>query len=150
VEHASRVLNRAWYAARGVCSFLGVPLLVNGVAAGVMTCMTRSPRAWAPEDVAHAEVLSATAAVAIRNARLHGETQERLSRLRGLTALDRMVTSPEALEQALDRVAETTVEFLGAEVARIWVIDAAAARLRLAVTRSRDPQESVAVAEPLA
>jgi signal transduction histidine kinase len=66
-----RVRNRAWFAAEGIRSFLGVPLVVEGTAVGVMAGMTRAPRGWSTDDVDSAEALGTLAGVAIRNARLH-------------------------------------------------------------------------------
>jgi signal transduction histidine kinase len=71
--------------------------------------------------------------------RLAGETEERLARLRGLTALNDVVTSSEDPQQVLERVAETAVQLLRADVARIWVVEQAEDCLRLATTRSREP-----------
>jgi GAF domain-containing protein len=141
VQHDARVFNRAWFDVQGVRSYLGVPLLVNGAAIGVMACMTRTRRTWSADDIEYGEALATAAAVAIRNARLHGETQERLARLRGLTALDHVATSAEDLQRVLERVVETSVALLGAEVARIWVVDPPAARIRLTAARSRDPED---------
>ena len=136
-----RVCNRAWLEIQGVTSYLGVPLLANGVAIGVMACMTRTRRTWSAEETEYGEALATAAAVAIHNARLHGETQERLARLRGLTELNHVFTSSEDLQQVLERIVETSVELLRAEVARIWVVDPATARIRLTAARSRDPEE---------
>jgi len=65
------------------------------------------------------------------------ETQERLARLRALTALSLVVTSSEDLQRALDRIAEASVELLRVDVARVWVIDQPNGCIRLAACRSR-------------
>src|SRR5688572_2523236 len=50
VRHDPRVSNRPWLDAQGIASYLGVPLLVNGAAIGVMACMTRTRRTWSADD----------------------------------------------------------------------------------------------------
>src|SRR5213594_4590330 len=81
-----RFRERAWAQAEGLLSFVGVPLMLDDVPIGVLLCWTRHRRDFTSDDVALAQALATSAAVGIRNARLHEETQLRLRHTETLVA----------------------------------------------------------------
>jgi signal transduction histidine kinase len=62
-------------------SWLGVPLLAEGRAIGLVTLVKQAPGFFTPEQVKLAEAVAAPASVAITNARLFGEVQSNRKRL---------------------------------------------------------------------
>jgi GAF domain-containing protein len=93
-----RVVNADWFRAEEIESFLGVPLRVGDDCLGGLACMRRSPRDWSRAEIALAETLGVLAAVAIRNARLFGESERRRRTAEALAEIGRV------LAQALDPV----------------------------------------------
>lgn len=63
-------------------SWLGVPLIAEGKAIGLVTLMRRAPGSFGPEELKLAEAVAAPASVAISNARLYGEVLSGRSRLK--------------------------------------------------------------------
>jgi signal transduction histidine kinase len=66
-------------------SWLGVPLLVEGQAIGLVTLVKSAPGFFTQEQVKLAEAVAAPASVAIANARLFGEVQSNRKRLETLS-----------------------------------------------------------------
>jgi signal transduction histidine kinase len=130
LERDERVWNRAWYAGQGLVSFLGAPLIVDGAAVGFMGCTTRTPRAWSDDDVDTAEALAMTAAVAIRNARLHAETRAQLTHNETLLAVARAANSTLDFAEAMRRVARAVGKALGADMVGAYLPDAEGKILR--------------------
>ncbi|MBI4607809.1 MAG: GAF domain-containing protein [Candidatus Rokubacteria bacterium] len=129
-----RLRNRAWMMAEGLVSFLGVPLLIEDAPVGILAAMSRQPRDFSPEDVALAEALAAPAAIAIRNARLYHQAEERARKLTALSALTRLITSATDSQQVFHAVAQAAATLLGARMARVWVDDPASGGLRARVS----------------
>ena len=74
-------------ASEGFVSLLGLPLLLESELVGVLTSSSRERHEFTPEELALGEALATSAAVAIRNARLYEETQERLRHTETLVAV---------------------------------------------------------------
>jgi signal transduction histidine kinase/putative methionine-R-sulfoxide reductase with GAF domain len=81
VQQDRRLEKRAWFKAEGFASLLCVPILLDDEVIGILACMTREHREFRAPEVALAEALTASAAVAVRNARLHTETVRRLDEI---------------------------------------------------------------------
>jgi putative methionine-R-sulfoxide reductase with GAF domain len=81
VHEDPRVRNRTWFDAEGVRSVLLVPILLDTSPIGIIACMTRTRREFAPEEVKLAAAVAAPAATAVRNAALYAEALERLEEI---------------------------------------------------------------------
>ena len=81
VQQDPRLEKRAWFKAEGFVSLLCVPILLGEEVIGILSCMTRQRREFRSPEIALAEALTASAAVAVRNARLHAETVRRLAEI---------------------------------------------------------------------
>src|SRR6266853_3731792 len=81
VQQDRRLEKRDWFKAEGFASLLCVPILLDGDVIGILSGMTRQRREFRAPEVALAEALTASAAVAVRNARLHSETVRRLAEI---------------------------------------------------------------------
>ncbi len=132
-----RLKNRAWFEAEGLCSLLGVPLLLGEVPVGILACLTRTRREWSPEEVALAQALATPAAVALRNAQLYEEAQTRLAQMRGLTELSQLVTASLDFQKVLDSVVQAALDLIRGDLARLWVVEEETATLRLAAIKAR-------------
>jgi signal transduction histidine kinase/DNA-binding response OmpR family regulator len=71
---------RVLQARHGFRAMLAVPLLRDGVAVGVISPVRRTPRAFAPDEIALVEAFASQAVLAMENVRLFKETQFALSR----------------------------------------------------------------------
>src|SRR5262245_13562962 len=116
--------DRAKYAdhfrEEGLASFLGVPLVLQSQAVGVLVAGSRTRHAFAPDEVALAEALSASAAAAIRNARLYEETQERLRQTETLLTVSRAVGATLDVAEVARRTLRELVRALGADLGGAW------------------------------
>ncbi len=121
---ASSVENPAGVLQEGLVGFLGVPLVLEETVVGVLTAATREPRELTPEEVTLVEALGRSAAVAIWNARLHAETEERLHQTQSL--LGRLAASEAEYRDLFDNVID--IVYLHDFEGRILAINAAAMR----------------------
>ncbi|MDH3674301.1 MAG: PAS domain S-box protein, partial [Anaerolineae bacterium] len=81
------------YAATGTRSWLGVPLCIGPRTIGILTIDKREPDFYSEAHAKTALAYAAQAAVAIENARLHSETQQRAQQLAVMHELDRAISA---------------------------------------------------------
>ncbi|MBI3635384.1 MAG: GAF domain-containing protein, partial [Candidatus Rokubacteria bacterium] len=105
-------------------SFLGVPLVLEDIVVGILTVATREPRHFTDDEVTLTEALARSAAVAIWNARLYEETQERLAQTETLLNVSQAVTSTLNGAEVARRTARELVRALGADIAAAWMLNA--------------------------
>jgi len=117
-----RFRERAWAQAEGLVSFVGVPLMLDDVPIGVLLCWTRQRREFAAEDVTLAQALATSAAVGIRNARLHEETQLRLRHTETLVAVSQALGATLDLTEVLRRATREMVRALGGDTGVAWLL----------------------------
>jgi signal transduction histidine kinase len=100
-------------------SFLGVPILLRGVAYGNLYLTEKDGGDFTEEDEELVQLLAAQAAVAVENTRLY-EASTRWSRqLESLTEVGNALAAEVELTRLLDLVAERLRELLGARVVAI-------------------------------
>lgn len=126
-----RLRNREWMKAEGIISFLGVPLLREDASVGILTCMSRERRDFSPPEVTLAEALATQAAIAIENARLHGEirgqaraAEERNRQLQFLHEVARAISAERDLDRLLQAIVTSATGLLGATYGALAVFDA--------------------------
>jgi signal transduction histidine kinase len=117
-----RFRERAWAQAEGLVSFVGVPLMLDDVPIGVLLCWTRQRREFAANDVSLAQALATSAAVGIRNARLHEETEQRLRHTETLVSVSQAVGSTLDLSEVLRRATREMVRALGGDTGIAWLL----------------------------
>src|SRR5512134_2447635 len=61
VMQDTRVRNRSWFEAQGIRSVMLVPILLDTSPIGIIACMTRARREFAPDDVKLAAAVAAPA-----------------------------------------------------------------------------------------
>jgi len=112
--------HREAYRRGGYRAFLGVPLLLGPQVLGVLSIRTRRAQGFSSEDLALATAFAAQAAIALENARLYRQAQERADKLKIFSALTRLITSAPDRRRVAEAVAGTTTALLGAATTRIW------------------------------
>jgi signal transduction histidine kinase len=117
-----RFREREWAQAEGLVSFVGVPLVLEHTPIGVLLCWSRQRRDFQQEEVALAQALGTSAAVGIRNARLHEETELRLRHTETLVSVSQAVGSTLDLSEVLRRTTREMVRALGADTGMAWLL----------------------------
>jgi GAF domain-containing protein len=117
-----RFRERAWAQSEGLLSFVGVPLMLDDVPIGVLLCWTRQRREFTSDDVTLAQALATSAAVGIRNARLHEETQLRLRHTETLVAVSQALSATLDLTEVLRRATREMVRALGGDTGVAWLL----------------------------
>ena len=111
-RNAGRRRGAHWSSSDGPVggSWMGVPLRAAGEVTGLCAVESDPPRAFSEEEVGWAEAIIAQAAVAIQNARLHGELRRHAADLERRVA-ERTHDLSEAKEEA-ERANRAKSEFL--------------------------------------
>lgn len=110
-------------------SLLSVPIILYTVnkLIGVLNLQTRETRTFASEEIRFAETVCGQIAIAIENARLYAQTDEKLrEKVNQLTTLQRVgasIASSLDLEQVLEMIARHAAELSGADKAAIFQLD---------------------------
>jgi signal transduction histidine kinase/CheY-like chemotaxis protein len=117
-----RFREREWAQSEGLVSFVGVPLVLEHAPIGVLLCWSRQHREFQSDEVALAQALGTSAAVGIRNARLHEETELRLRHTETLVSVSQAVGSTLDLSEVLRRTTREMVRALGADTGMAWLL----------------------------
>jgi signal transduction histidine kinase len=87
----------------------------------VLACLSRQRRDFGSDDVALVQALGTSAAVGIRNAQLHEQTELRLSHTQTLVAISQAVGSTLDLSEVLRRTTREMVRALGGDTGVAWL-----------------------------
>jgi signal transduction histidine kinase/CheY-like chemotaxis protein len=120
-----RLQERDWAKSEGLVSLIALPLLLDDLPVGVLVAVTRTRREFQREETALAEALATSAAVAIRNARLHEETELRLRHTETLVSISQVIGSTLELSEVLRRTTREMVRALRADMGVAWLINPA-------------------------
>jgi len=123
VQEDPRLANRPWFAAEAFASLLCVPILLDDGVIGILSCMTRVRREFSAADVALAEALTASAAVAVRNARIHAEALRRLEEIEAFQRVASAALSSPDLVTALGAVVREIRALLRSDGAACSVVN---------------------------
>ncbi|HYS18881.1 MAG TPA: GAF domain-containing protein [Candidatus Binatia bacterium] len=121
VQAQPRVKYTAWLEGEGFVSFLGLPLFFESELVGILTILYRQRHVFTPEEQALGEALATSASVAIRNARLYEQTQERLRHTETLLAVSQDASATLELNEILRRTTRAMVRALGADTGGAWL-----------------------------
>ena len=111
------------FAAMGIRSWLGVPMLVGGRPVGMITLDKCQPGFYTEEHAKLAQAFAAQAAIAIENARLFEEEKRRVAQLRTISEVGRHIASILDLDELLHRVVNLLVEVFGYYYANVLMVD---------------------------
>jgi len=109
---------------------LAVPLKVEDRVIGALGVGDAAGRVFDDEQIRTVEAFGAQAALALRNARLHGESEQRRREAEVFARLVRKVSASLDLTDVLQQVAEAARELCGADMARIALRDGGPDRMR--------------------
>ena len=116
--------TREWIAQAPYRAVLAVPLQVKGRIIGAFAAGDRLGRVFGADEVRLAEALADHAAVALENARLYREAEERRREAELLAAVARVVNASLDLDTVLGRVTAAAKDLCNADLARIALWDA--------------------------
>jgi GAF domain-containing protein len=129
-------------------SELAVPLKVKGRVIGVLDVMSDRLNAFDESDMAVLQSLAHQAAVAIDNARLFGEVEQRVKELEVLYHADEELYSYLDLGQVLQALVDVAVDTLQAGKSSVMVWDAAQENLTMRYARGFDPHTMTTMCFP--
>ena len=139
--------HREAYRRGGYRAFLGVPLLLGDQVVGVLSIRTRRTQGFSSEDLAIATAFAAQAAIALENARLYRQAEERAEKLKTFSALTQLMTSAQDSGHVVEAVARASTTLLGATATRIAVADPLERVLRDQGGFGIDPQVNEVIAD---
>ena len=150
VQYPGSAANQARNAYR---SAIVIPLMQGGTAIGVLTVTHHAEdRPFTEQQVALLEAFADQAVIAIANARLFEELQDRTAELaraveqqRALGEIGRAVSSSLDLEQVLATIVANAVRLSGAAGGVIYEYDDAAGELQVRATTTLDPDVEAAL-----
>jgi GAF domain-containing protein/CheY-like chemotaxis protein len=113
-------------------SYLGVPIIVDGAAQGVISVQSKEREGVYTED--HQRLLSTIAAnvgVALQNARLFNETKEALEQQIATAEVLKVISqSPTDVQPVFDAIAERAMTLCGAHTGAVTLLDGESVHLR--------------------
>ena len=118
-----RVSAPAFCRRHGLTSFYGLPIVLDGALLGVLALTGRAPFRFTPEDHELLETFVAQAAVAIRNARLYKQIEQRLQETRAVLAVAQSLASSLDATEIARRAAREVTRFLGGDTSIFFEID---------------------------
>jgi signal transduction histidine kinase len=118
------------FPAMGVRSLVATPLVRNGVAIGIIQLRHAEPRPFTDKQIALLETFAAQAVIAIENARLFKELQERtealtksVGQLTALGEVGQAISSTLDLETVLKTIVSRAVQLTGLDAGAIYEYD---------------------------
>ncbi len=111
--------NPAIYRRLGVVSLIGVPLIIEGEALGILNFFTKEEREFTFEEIEFLMTLAGQAAVAIHNARLYDENERRRDEAEELASIARSLTETLDLKAIGERVVSSVVKLFGVKGATV-------------------------------
>ena len=126
-----------------VRSILAVPLRLGEKVTGMLSVQSYKPYAYTEDDKTLLEMLAASAAIAIENARLYAETFLRLKELEAVNHISTALRAAKTVEEMLPSLLDETLQIVGSDSGKIWLYDPAGGVLREKVKRGwfKDLQE---------
>ncbi|HET9490746.1 MAG TPA: GAF domain-containing protein [Methylomirabilota bacterium] len=105
-------------------SFIIVPLMARGRTLGALSLVSgQAGRRYGPEDLALAEDLARRASLAVDNARLYTESEQRRRIAEALTATGRLLSQTLNVEEVAQRVVGSLRELIGALCVIVYRLD---------------------------
>lgn len=120
ISEDSRLLNRRLATEAGLHSFAGWPLIAAGRVVGVLAVLTRARRRFTDEEQRLLDLLTGQAAIAITNAELLEETEQRRRAAESLAELGRAIAQSLDLDEIGRRIVASLRTLFAAEIAGLF------------------------------
>ncbi len=104
-------------------SYVGLPLRTSDTFVGTLELVSDQTHAYTERHLEILEIFANQAAVAIRNARLHAETERRLHEFSGLYQISQAIGSLSDLDQIYAQISERIAELMAVEMCGILLYD---------------------------
>jgi PAS domain S-box-containing protein len=104
-------------------SWLTAPMIVGERTLGVLDIKIQEQNYFSPNDQQLLQTLADQTAVAIENARLHRETQQRIDEMTTLSMISQSITSTLNLEKTLTIITDNAIRLLDATAASVVLQD---------------------------
>jgi diguanylate cyclase (GGDEF)-like protein len=104
------------------CSFIAAPMLYNDTLLGVISAQSYEPGAYGPDDLELLSAIADHAAVALYNARVIDNTEQRRRQAERLEQVARALTASLDLPEVLNRIVDATRTISEADGAGVWLI----------------------------
>ena len=104
-----------------VRSILAVPLRLGNKVVGMISVQSYKPHSYTQEDQSMLEMLGAHATAAMENARLFGETRQRLTELEAVNRISTALRTAQTTDQMLPILLDESLKILGADSGSIWL-----------------------------
>ncbi|MCX5733138.1 MAG: GAF domain-containing protein [candidate division NC10 bacterium] len=139
------------YAEFGIVTYLGLPIKIRGEVIGVLIITTTASREYPPEELAYPTSFADYAAIAIENARLFQEEQQRREQLEAVRVVSAEIAHELDMDRLLDLILRRAIELAGAEAGVIMLWDEAEQalfpRLRIGEFWAKMPVRPIALGE---
>ena len=124
----------------GIRGYLAVPLFSrDGEVIGILRALSLQPRAFTEGEVDLLQQLANGAAIALEDARLFKETEQRASELSALHTVISAVSGSLDIDQVLEKSLDAVLQVTGMKVGYIQFLDPVSRRLTVKVQRGMSP-----------
>jgi PAS domain S-box-containing protein len=117
------------YAASGIATYLGLPIKTRGEVIGILIIATTASREYTPDELAYLTSFADCAAIAIENARLFREEQQRREQLEAVRLVSTEVARELDLDRLLDLIIRRATELTGRLVGSVYLYEPTTDRL---------------------
>jgi PAS domain S-box-containing protein len=114
--------TRAAAAAEGYRAVLSVPLLVGARALGCLVVYRDTPGPFTPNEIDLLQIFAAQAAIALENARLFVEGQQRQEQLAMILETNKRIATSEDMQSLLADIAKESARLVGADGASVRIL----------------------------
>jgi GAF domain-containing protein len=114
-----------------IASSAAVPLIAGTEVMGVLFANYRSPQTFPQEQQELIELFARQAAIAIRNARLSAQTQERLEQLVALNDISKLLMEEREARETVRLLMQRTLSLFNFDQGSFWFVDYAHNRVNL-------------------
>lgn len=121
-------------------AYVGLPLLAGTELIGTLVLIHEHTDAFDEEDLRLLKGLADQAAVAIRNAQLFQEVQDKARRLATLNAVASTVNQPRPLQEIMGQAIAKVVEVMGTETGSVHLLDQVTGELNLVSHQGLSPE----------
>jgi putative nucleotidyltransferase with HDIG domain len=122
-EHLPPV--KLWGTMQAPPSWLGVPMRLGDNVVGVISVQAYRPNAYGDAEQALLATIADAVAVAIENARLYAQTQQRLAELSTLFEVSAALRGATTVEAMLPLILDRTIDVMRADAGDIYLLDEA-------------------------